>query len=90
MEESFVDGSHWIATDDIQGFRVETVFLGINHNIPEIEPPLWFESMVYRESADGTHGVRIKYDTLRYSTVADAVAGHLSICEKVKGGEIGE
>ena len=66
MEESFADGSHWIATDDIQGFRVETVFLGINHNVPEIEPPLWFESMVYRESADGTHGVRIKYDTLRY------------------------
>ena len=26
MEESFVDGSHWIATDDIQGFRAETVF----------------------------------------------------------------
>ena len=68
MEESFPDGSHWIATDDIQGFRVETVFLGINHNIPGIEPPLWFESMVYRESADGTHGVRIKYDTLRYSS----------------------
>ena len=90
MEESFADGSHWIATDDIQGFRVETVFLGINHNIPGIEPPLWFESMVFRESADGTHGVRIKYDTLRYSTVADALAGHLSICEKVKSGEIGE
>ena len=66
------------------------VLLGINHNIPEIEPPLWFESMVFRESADGTHGVRIKYDTLRYSTVADALAGHLSICEKVKSGEIGE
>ena len=90
MEESFADGSHWIAADDIQGFRVETVFLGINHNIPEIEPPLWFESMVYRESADGTHGVRIKYDALRYSTVADALAGHVSICEKVKSGEIGE
>ena len=90
MEESFVDGSHWIATDNIQGFRVETVFLGINHNMPGIEPPLWFESMVFRESADGTHGVRIKYDTLRYSTVADALAGHLSICEKVKSGDIGE
>src|SRR5271165_4251434 len=25
MEESFADGSHWIATDGIQGFRVETV-----------------------------------------------------------------
>jgi hypothetical protein len=74
MEESFVDGTHWIATDDIQGFHVETVFLGINHNIPDVEPPLWFETMVFRESANGTHGVKIKYDTLRSSTVADALA----------------
>jgi hypothetical protein len=90
MEESFVDGTHWIATDDIQGFHVETVFLGINHNIPDVEPPLWFETMVFRQSADGTHGVKIKYDTLRYSTVSDALAGHVVICEKVKSGEIGE
>jgi hypothetical protein len=90
MEESFADGTHWIATDDIEGFRVETVFLEINHNIPTVEPPLWFETMVFRESADGTHGVKIEYDTLRYSTVADALAGHVVICEKVHSGEIGE
>jgi hypothetical protein len=46
--------------------------------------------MVFRESANGTLGVKIKYDTLRHSTVADAVAGHVVICEKVKSGEIGE
>jgi hypothetical protein len=33
-----------------------------------------FETMVFRESANGTHGVKIKYDTLRSSTVADALA----------------
>ena len=87
MEESFVDGSHWIAADDIQGFRVETVFLGNNHNIPAVEPPLWFETMVFRQSADATHGVKIKYDMLRYSTVADALAGRVVTCEKVKSGK---
>jgi hypothetical protein len=46
--------------------------------------------MVYRQSADSTHGVKIKYDTLRYSTVSDALAGHVVICGKVKSGEIGE
>ena len=90
MEESFVNGTHWIATDDIQGFRVETVFLGINHNIPDVESPPWFETMVFRASTDGTLGVKIKYETLRYSTVADALAGHVLICEKVQNGEIGE
>jgi hypothetical protein len=46
--------------------------------------------MVFRESADGTHGVKINYDTLRYSTLADALAGHVVVCEKVTSGEIGE
>jgi hypothetical protein len=66
------------------------VFLGINHNIPNVEPPLWFETMVFRESADGTHGVKIRYGTLRCSTLSDALSGHVVVCEKVKSGEIGE
>jgi hypothetical protein len=80
IEESFVNGTHWIAIDDIQGFRVETVFLGINHNIPGVEPALWFETIVYRKSADGKPGVKVKHDTIRYSTVSDALAGHFVIC----------
>jgi hypothetical protein len=46
--------------------------------------------MVFRQSADGTHGVKIKYDTLRCSTLSDALSGHVVVCEKVKSGEIGE
>jgi hypothetical protein len=90
MEESFAAGTHWIATDVIKGFHVATVFLGINHNLSAIGPPLWFETRVCRISADGKPGVRIKYDTLRYSMVVDALAGHVVICEKVKNREIGE
>jgi len=90
MEESFADGSHWIATHDIQGFRVEKVFLGINHNVTKSGPPLWFETMVYRESVQENLGLKIEYGTVLYSTVAEAIAGHVAISEKVRRGEIGE
>ena len=82
MEESFVNGTH-VATADVQGFHVSTEFLGINFNITGIGPPIWFETMVFRGSTDGTLGTEIKYGALRYSTVADALAGHVVICEKV-------
>lgn len=79
MEESFVNGTHCVATADIQGFHVSTEFLGINFNITGIGPPIWFETMVFRGSTDGTLGTEIKYGALRYSTVADALAGHAVI-----------
>jgi hypothetical protein len=79
-----------IEEDQLDGFHILTAFLGINQNISETGPPLWFETMVFRASADGNLGVEIKYETLRYSKIADALAGHCVICEKVKYGEIGE
>jgi predicted RNA-binding protein with TRAM domain len=55
------------------------------------EPPLWFETKVSRSAADGNAlAVKIEQGTLRYSTMADALAGYVVFCEKVKSGEIGE
>jgi hypothetical protein len=55
------------------------------------EPPLWFETKVSRSAADGNAlAVKIEQGTLRYSTMADALAGYLVIREKVRSGEIGE
>jgi hypothetical protein len=34
--------------------------------------------------------LKIEYGTVLYSTVAEAIAGHMAICEKVRRGEIGE
>jgi hypothetical protein len=90
MRENFSAGNHLIAKNDIQGFRIETEFLGINHNVTESGPPLWFETMVYRESVQGNHGLKIEYGTVFYSTVAEAIAGHAAICEKLRRGEIRE
>ena len=90
MRESFSSGNHLIAKDDIQGFCIETEFLGINHNVTKSGPPLWFETMVYRESVQENLGLKIEYGTVLYSTVAEAIAGHVAISEKVRRGEIGE
>jgi hypothetical protein len=90
MKKAFSTGELSIAEHDVEGFHVSTVFLGINCNVSGTGPPLWFQTAVFRAAADGTLGTEIKYDTLRYSTIADAIAGHVVICEKVKTGEIGE
>jgi hypothetical protein len=90
MNRCFSNGDHLIEEDQVDGFHILTAFLGINQNISETGPPLWFETMVFRASTDGNLGVEIEYETLRYSTIADAFAGHCVICEKVKYGEIGE
>jgi hypothetical protein len=46
--------------------------------------------MVFRSSTDGNLGIKITRETVQYSTIADALTGHVVICEKVKSGEIGE
>lgn len=77
---------------DIRGFRVATVFLGIDHNVAGIGSPQWFETTVSRSSVDDNSlPVKIEGETFRYPTLADALAGHVVICEKVKSSrEIGE
>jgi hypothetical protein len=88
VQENFSRGNHWIVEDEVEGFYISTEFLGINHNVTGTGPPLWFETIVFRSSAKGMLGVKIEYGTVRYSTMADALAGHIAIREKVKGGEI--
>jgi hypothetical protein len=88
MQEAFSNGNHWIVEDEVEGFYILTEFLGINHNVTGIGPPLWFETFVFRSSDGGPLGVKMEYGTVRYSTAAQALAGHLAICEKVKSGAI--
>ena len=90
MKEAHAAGNLIIAQDSIEGFQVATIFLGTNLNSSGTGPPLWFETLVSRESANGDLGKKIEYGTVRYSTDPEARAGHVVVCEKVKGGEIGE
>lgn len=52
------------------GTWISTVWLGRNHAFGD-GPPLIFETMVFRSPDDLTH-----LDSERYSTEAEAVAGH--------------
>ena len=66
------------------------MFLGINVSLTASGSPLWFQTMVYRGSIDGTLGAQMACGTFRYSAFANALTGHFMVCEKVKSGEIGE
>ena len=58
------------------GNWVSTVWLGLNHRFGE-GPPLIFETMVFLARGDGG-----ELDCDRYSTEAEAVAGHEAMVRK--------
>ena len=57
------------------GAEISTVWLGLNHRFSE-GPPLIFETMVFSQGKDNDG------DTDRYSTLAEAQAGHLAMVAK--------
>lgn len=67
-----------VAQDSIDGVRVSTVFLGLDHSFCGGPPILW-ETMVF----DGT----LDQEQRRYSTYEDAVKGHAEMLAKVLRGE---
>jgi hypothetical protein len=92
-----------VGRDEVEGFLVSTVFLGINHgSYPLVEggksKPLWFETMVFRQinkpwtSKYGhTHTLSSEeYWQERYETWDEALEGHKRVCEMIRSGEIGE
>lgn len=77
-------GSRWTvrtALNDGSGAEVSTVFLVIDHNhgFGLDDPGIWYETMVFGGSLDGHQW--------RYSTRADAEAGHQRVCAMDHTGE---
>ena len=66
-----------VGDDTINGVRVSTVFLGIDHNFTEQGNPVLFETMVFANPDD-----YINSYCERYSTWDEAEAGHKRIVEK--------
>ena len=64
--------SRRVAETKIEGIRVSTVFLGIDHNFNSHGPPLLFETMVF----GGEHDEM----TDRYTTWTQAIKGHQQMC----------
>ena len=66
-----------IGDDTINGKRVSTVFLGIDHNFSFSGPPLLFETMVFGDDGRGD-----EEEIERYATYEEAEEGHKRIVKK--------
>lgn len=76
-----------VALDEIGPYEVSTVWLGLDHGWTPGGAPLIFETMVFTAAAwnDPDGGVGPDLDCLRYSTEAEALAGHAATLLLISG-----
>src|ERR1700684_1996349 len=70
-EEMRKSNTKHVASDEINGKWVSTVWLGVNHSFLRKEPPLIFETMIHNIEKDEWED----YEE-RYSTWKEAEEGH--------------
>jgi hypothetical protein len=73
----FMEESRQVCDTMVFGYRVSTVFLGIDHNFDDEGPPVLWETMVFPDLPSGEIQER-------YSSRADAEAGHAATVQKVR------
>ena len=78
-------GYRIVKQEDVGDYLVSTVWLGLNHNYAD-GPPLIFETMVFGREDAGKSGDECFCE--RYSTEAQAVAGHSRVVEGVRDGTL--
>lgn len=71
-----------IALDEIDGSKVSTVFLGLDHGFGDGRRPVLFETMVF--------GGEFDQEQERYCTLEEAKQGHARWLAKVSGAHKGE
>lgn len=77
MQSATADEERRIALDELaDNVTVSTVFLGLDHQYGN-GPPLLFETMVF--------GGSFNYEMRRYSTRAEALAGHARVVRDLRG-----
>lgn len=80
----FESADRHVAQDEIDGHRVSTVFLGLDHNHSGEGPPILFETMIFKEN-----DMSDEYQT-RCSTWEEAEIMHREAIAFVKGGQQNE
>jgi hypothetical protein len=85
---SFERVDNRVAYDEVSGFIVSTVFMGINHTRGHGRPH-WFETVVCRRM-DNKRMLGRLIDQWRYATLEEARTGHKLAVAAVEKGEIGE
>jgi hypothetical protein len=73
-----------VAEEIIEGYRVSTVWLGLNHASFSAKKPIIFETMIFPEEDAAIPLDEIESFQERYSTLAEAERGHKAACRYVK------
>jgi hypothetical protein len=80
FERATEDGSRVVGQDEIGGYMISTVFVGVDLNWIDEGPPLLFETMIFGERGSGDD-----LECRRYATWDDAAAGHAEMVARVRG-----
>jgi hypothetical protein len=69
-----------VALDEVDGYRISTVWLGIDHSLGG-PVPIIFETMIFDDTGEGR-----EFDQWqdRYATEAQAIAGHDQVVAMVR------
>jgi hypothetical protein len=70
-----------VGSDLVDGLRVSTVFLGVDHDFSG-GPPVLFETTVFDEDPGGRPGADLR--CWRYQTYVAAVAGHEEVVMAIR------
>jgi hypothetical protein len=68
-----------VGDDEIDGYRVSTVFLGTDHSFTGHGPPVLWETMIF-DAGD----LALDVFQWRYTSRADAEIGHAKACELLR------
>lgn len=76
----------FVAQETVGPYWVSTVWLGLDHGWyrEHPSPPIIFETMVFTDDTNAETGFRDDFDQRRYSTEAEAIAGHQETCQLVR------
>jgi len=75
-----------VARDVVEGWRVSTVHLIVDHNFTSDGPPILWETMVFPENGGASNGATWAGFTRRYRSRDDALAGHREIVAAILAG----
>lgn len=76
-----------VGDDEIDGYRVSTVFLGLDHNWGG-GAPLLYETMIFCDDANDVYSLHNWCE--RYSTWDQAAAWHKKVLDAVRSGRVGD
>lgn len=74
-----------VTSEDGAKFRISSVWMGMNHAYHPNDPPLIFETMVFIDEPGAVELDWADHYMERYTTEAEALAGHKRIVDMVTG-----